>query len=86
MNALIINDSGHCLQAMPVVFFATFQFSILCDNKAMQNADGNSMPFAGMKVEQKEVRYLAAEAKVLNEKIAQVPALKNYIKEESYRK
>ncbi len=52
----------------------------------MQNADGNSMPFAGMKVEQKEVRYLAAEAKVLNEKIAQVPALKNYIKEESYRK
>ena len=68
------------------LFFATFQFSILCDNKAMQNADGNSMPFAGMKVEQKEVRYLAAEAKVLNEKIAQVPALKNYIKEESYRK
>ena len=55
----------------------------------MQNADGNSIPFAGMKAEQKEVfidLYLAAETKVLNEKIAQVPALKNYIEEESYRK
>ena len=52
----------------------------------MQNADGNSIPFAGMKAEQKEVfidLYLAAETKVLNEKIAQVPALKNYIKEEN---
>lgn len=47
------------------------------------------MLFAGMKAEQKEVfidLYLAAETKVLNEKIAQVSALKNYIEEESYRK
>ena len=52
----------------------------------IRDADGNSMPFAGMKAEQKEVfidLYLATEAKVLNEKIAQVPALKNYIKEEN---
>ena len=55
----------------------------------IRDGDGNPMPFAGMKAEQKEVfidLYLAAETKVLNEKIAQVPALKNYIEEESYRK
>lgn len=52
----------------------------------IRDGDGNPMPFAGMKAEQKEVfidLYLAAEAKVLNEKIAQVPALKNYIEEEN---